>query len=530
MANRNSVPDRVSTPIPGFEETRRAWGEQYAREEARRRVIEADRWAYRRSQLNDQSAQARLLSDLNPLKVAGEMYAGEMAAGGLKAIGRTVFSGKMRPGYIRIPLPEEFSGEVSGRGGVTLNQTISDALRPSRVLIEQTVDRTPGARFGNTLYSPMGGGETSLLNPGKIVRHGPSPWNSEVEARIRDLAPKIPQPAQATQYRIGYRGRTITDKVIREFSSTPAPPTVVESEWTAPQFVLDELMSKYKASQEMIKKIYSDKDAVNALNSAFRTGNMDDPVMKLYRAAKEAYSTSRSQLDKYASAYAKGSEAAARSPTRPRAQMPPQSMSPDGKLHHVGSDDIARRISGKETFSEKLASVKPGTLWSDHIWPYVKSHPVKSFVYASIPTLTVASGVKMMAARKSQDVTTSKVKEELDPIKDSYLSLTNDAEVASAMSDASLLRRDLFRLRNTAVAELERAPDRIPSVQRTISDYLARVGQSRAMQELISRKEEEYRGFAQGDDFRAEFRSRYPDPLSRALGMDFYSGLLGGAR
>ena len=101
----NRVPDSMSIEAPGFRERQAAWNEVWRRREARDQAIAADRRAYLRSQLLDQSAQARLMSDLNPLKVAADVYTGEMLASGIGAVGRAALSTRMRPGAVRVPNP-----------------------------------------------------------------------------------------------------------------------------------------------------------------------------------------------------------------------------------------------------------------------------------------------------------------------------------------------------------------------------------------------------------------------------------------
>lgn len=103
VVRTNRVPDSTSIEIPGFSEAQAEWNEGWRRRNAKDRAIAADRAMWMRAKLNDRSAQARLMADLNPLKVAGEVYAGEMLSVGLGAVGRAALSTRMRPGVVRIP-------------------------------------------------------------------------------------------------------------------------------------------------------------------------------------------------------------------------------------------------------------------------------------------------------------------------------------------------------------------------------------------------------------------------------------------
>lgn len=105
MAGRNDVPSSVSFPIPGFAEAQTKYVKARAAYEDRERRIAADRAAWFRSSMRDTDirARAKLMSDLNPLTVAAETYFGEMTASLAGRVLKPVFSGKMRPGYVRMP-------------------------------------------------------------------------------------------------------------------------------------------------------------------------------------------------------------------------------------------------------------------------------------------------------------------------------------------------------------------------------------------------------------------------------------------
>lgn len=506
IVRTNRVPDSMSIEVPGFSERQAAWNEEWRKREDRNRVIASERAAWMRSRLNDQSAQARLMADLNPLKVAGEVYAGEMLAAGLGTVGRAAMSTQMRPGFVRVPLGSARGAFVpsSARSGGSLNKVLSDALRPARLRIEDTVDRTV-ARTGNPLYFGMTAEETSLLNPGKFVRHPASPWNSAVRDRILSAEMPVMLP----------EGRLIGRFPGMNTPAGEGPSRVVRA---------------YETHAQTMRNLYKSPEARRALADALKTGDRSNPLVQLYDEAKEGMVRARASL----------SEGQAKLATK------------------RNRDTLASALSGFKTDADLAKSLraapekgpgvkaKAGELWPKVILPWMKdrathpfstvwstvSYPFKHPFKVGIPlgvAGVVASTVNRSTRDTAQDAVTADVRKDLSKLENTYTRFTADGALKSAMSDANALRAGLLRMREQALAELAQYGDRSVPVRIRLGEYINNVKDSPAFAELVSRAETEYAGRALSpDDYQREFRERFRDPASQALGEDYWREI-GGA-
>lgn len=191
IVRTNRVPDSMSIEVPGFSERQAAWNEGWRRRNAKDRALAADRAMWMRAKLNDRSAQARLVADLNPLKVAGEVYAGEMLSAGLGAVGRAALSTQMRPGVVRIPrgmkrvTPEELAAAEN---------RVMTPVSARDVEVADAAARTIWNRgTGHSVY------EFVDKNLGRVARAGEKTWDYTVggayekgiERSVKFLAKKL---------------------------------------------------------------------------------------------------------------------------------------------------------------------------------------------------------------------------------------------------------------------------------------------------------------------------------------------------
>lgn len=191
IVRTNRVPDSTSIEIPGFSEMQAEWNEGWRRRNAKDRALAADRAMWMRAKLNDRSAQARLMADLNPLKVAGEVYAGEMLSSGLGAVGRAALSTRMRPGVVRIPrgmkrvTPEELAAA---------EKRVMTPVSARDVEVADAAARTIWNRgTGHSIY------EFVDKNLGRVARAGEKTWDytvggayeKGVERTVKFLAKKL---------------------------------------------------------------------------------------------------------------------------------------------------------------------------------------------------------------------------------------------------------------------------------------------------------------------------------------------------
>ena len=192
----------------------------------------------------------------------------------LPYVWRAATSTKMRPGVVRVPLGSARGASVPAqyRGGVTLEQTLSDALRPSRLFIEDTVDRTV-APTGHTLYFGMTGEETALVNPGKIIRYPKSPLYA---ARDRILSAKKPT--------LPPEGRLIGQFPGMNTPAGEGPSRVAKA---------------YETHAQTMRNLYKSPEARKALADAWKTGDRTSPLVQLYDEAKEGMARARVSLSEY---------------------------------------------------------------------------------------------------------------------------------------------------------------------------------------------------------------------------------------
>lgn len=419
----------------------------------------------------------------------------------LPYVWRAATSTKMRPGLVRIPLGSArgASAPAQYRGGVTLEQTLSDTLRPSRLFIEDTVDRTV-APTGHTLYFGMTGEETALLNPRKIIRYPKSPLYA---ARDRLLSAKMPtMPPEG--------------RLIGRFPgmNTPAgegPSRVVRA---------------YETHAQTMRNLYKSPEARKALADALKTGDRTNPLVQLYDEAKEGMVRARTSLSEYQAKLAT----------------------------KRNRDTLASALSGFKTDAELAKSlraapkkapgvkvkVKAGELWPKVILPWMKdrathpfstvwstvSYPIKHPFKVGIPlgiAGVVASTVNRSMRDTAQDAVTTDVRKGLSKLENTYTRFTADGALKSAMSDANALRAGLLGMRDQARAELAQYKDRSAPVRARLEEYVNSVKDSPAFAELVSRAETEYAGRALSpDDYQREFRETFRDPASQALGEDYW--------
>lgn len=394
-----------------------------------------------------------------------------------------------------VPLPD--------RGGVSLNKVLSDALQPTRLRIADTVDRTV-ARVGDPLYFGMTAEETSLLNPGKIVRHPAPPWNSEVRNRILSMEmPVIPSEGV----------------LIGRFPGMNTPAGAGPSR----------VVRAYETHAQTMRNLYKSPEARRALADALKTGDRSNPLVQLYDEAKEGMATARSSLDAY------------------QAKM----------TSKRGRDTLASALSGFKTDAELAKSLravpkkgpgvkaKAGELWPNVILPWMKdrathpfstvlstvSYPFKHPFKVGIPlgvAGVAASTVNRSTRDTAQDTVTTEVRKDLSKFENTYTRFTADGALKSAMSDANALRAGLLGMREQALAELAQYGDRSVPVRARLEEYINSMKDTPAFAELVSRAETEYAGRALSpDDYQREFRERFRDPASQALGEDYWQEIGG---
>lgn len=502
----NRVPESVSYPIPGFEEFRIAEGAKYERAEARRQQIEAERRYYLRQQHRDAGAlaQAKLMRDLNPLTQAAEFYAGEMAARGLKAVGKAVFSGKMRPGFVSVRNPLATGGYVNPGGGISMNQAMEEALRPfSRVALESTADRTMQTRYGHLKYFGATGEPGSMFVP--LPQYPP---DSLIKLGRAEMALKRPVPIKsASTPSVWFTGADYAGAL------KPAVPNPARDVTKYPARVV----AKYEEYASTMRNLFKDQRSRKTLAEALRTGvNTDSPVFKLYEETRAGLQKTRSALSAY-------QEKAAKARFHDALVEEAKRFKTDAQLAKELRADPVKATS----------SVRPGELFPKVVGPWLKAavrHPVKNYGKAFILG-TIAAGAMSGGAAlswKSKISESDKAAEEkqkrLDEVHKGYERFTSDDSVRAQMSDAKALRESLIGMRTQALAELGVDSTRGPDVRARIESYLGRVKDSAAMTELISNNELGYRAFSQSDDYAKEFRERYRDLPSQATGMDYFSG------
>ena len=418
---------------------------------------------------------------------------------------RDITSMNMRPGFVRIPFGSARGASVPAqyRGGVTLEQNLSDALHPTRLFIENTVDRTV-APTGRTLYFGMTGEETALLNPGKIIRYPKSPLYA---ARDRLLSAKMPTMPPEGHLIGRFPGM-----------NTPAgegPSRVVRA---------------YETHAQTMRNLYKSPEARKALADAWKTGDRTNPLVQLYDEAKEGMARARVSLREYQAKLAT----------------------------KRNRDTLASALSGFKTDAELAKSLraapkkasgvkaKAGELWPNVILPWMKdrathpfstvwstvSYPIKHPFKVSIP-LGVA-GVAAFTVNRStrdtaQDTVTTEVRKDLSKLEKAYMKFTADEALKFAMSDANALRAGLLGMREQALVERKTLEDRDVPTRARLEEYVNSVKDSPAFAELVSRAEAEYAGRALNpDDYQREFREAFRDPASQALGEDYWREL-GGA-
>ena len=387
---------------------------------------------------------------------------------------------------------------------MSLNKVLSDALKPTRLRITDTVDRTV-ARVGDPLYFGMTAEETSLLNPGKIVRHPAPPWNSEVRNRI--LSMEMPtMPPEGV--------------LIGRFPgmNTPAgegPSRVVRA---------------YETHAQTMRNLYKSPEARKALADALKTGDRTNPLVRLYDEAKEGMARARVSLSEHQAKLA-------------------------AKRNR---DTLASALSGVKTDAELARSlraapkkapgvkVKAGELWPNVILPWMKdrathpfstvwsavSYPFRRPLKVGLPLgaagYMAKSGYQSMRDAK-QDGQTEKVEEAKGKLEKAYMKFTADEALKFAMSDANALRAGLLGMRDQALVERRTLKDRDVPTRARLEEYVNSVKDSPAFAELVSRAETEYAGRALSpDDYQREFREVFRDPASQALGEDYWREL-GGA-
>lgn len=423
----------------------------------------------------------------------------------LPYVWRAAMSTKMRPGVVRIPFGSARGASVPAqyRGGVTLEQNLSDALHPTRLFIENTVDRTV-APTGRTLYFGMTGEETALLNPEKIIRYPKSPLYA---ARDRLLSAKMPTMPPEGHLIGRFPGM-----------NTPAgegPSRVVRA---------------YETHAQTMRNLYKSPEARKALADALKTGDRANPLVQLYDEAKEGMARARVSLSEY-----QAKLAAKRS-----------------------RDTLASALSGFKTDAELAKSLraapkkapgvkaKAGELWPNVILPWMKdrathpfstvwstvSYPIKHPFKVGIPlgvAGVVASTVDRSTRDTAQDTVTTGVRKDLSKLEKAYMKFTADEALKFAMSDANALRAGLLGMREQALVEHKTFKDRDVPTRARLEEYVNSVKDSPAFAELVSRAEAEYAGRALNpDDYQREFRETFRDPASQALGEDYWREL-GGA-
>lgn len=417
----------------------------------------------------------------------------------LPYVWRAATSTKMRPGVVRVPLGSARGASVPTqyRGGVSLNRDLSDALQPTRLFIENTVDRTV-APTGHTLYFGMTGEETALLNPGKIIRYPKSPLYA---ARDRLLSAKMPtMPPEG--------------RLIGRFPgmNTPAgegPSRVVRA---------------YETHAQTMRNLYKSPEARKALADALKTGDRTNPLVQLYDEAKEGMVRARTSLSEYQAKLA-------------------------AKRNR---DTLASALSGFKTDAELAKSlraapkkapgvkVKAGELFPKVVLPWIKdrathpfstvwstvSYPIKHPFKVSIPLVVAgvaASTVNRSMRDAKQDGQTEKIEEAKGELERAYMKFTADEALKFAMSDANALRAGLLGMREQALVERKTLKDRGVPTRARLEEYVNSVKDSPAFAELVSRAETEYAGRALNpDDYQREFRETFRDPASQALGEDYW--------
>lgn len=516
MAGRNDVPESVSQPIPGFEEARTAWlsanADWLRRRAARGGEIAADRGEWRRKRIFElnEAANAQLMKDINPLRVAADYTTGDLALNGLGIVGKAAVSAKMRPGHIvfptrggkatfdvsRVPVPR-VGGSSYGSGGVSLNQAMTDALHASRLLVENTVDWRTGVRTGGSLYFGMTGEESSLVNPGKIVRYADGGMNATALGRIRSYAPPIP-PAE---------GRYVGMFPPVGRPAGPGPSRVV---------------SAYDAHAQTIRNLYKSQEAAKALRNAMRTGDRSSPFVKLYDEAREGMAKTRLMLDSYqAKTVAKQNRdalAKALSGVKSEVEMAKSLRATPAKPPKAGAGELFPKVvlpwlKDKATHPFSTAS-------SLALSPF--RHPVK--VGLPLGILGYAGAKARLAARDSDLAAgTASVTASKEELENGYSAYTSDEAVRLAMSDENALRASLLGIRKQALAELSAHKDRIFPVKTRLQGFIDSVKDSQAFSDLVLKAETEYAARAlRPDDYRKEFRETYRNPESQALGEDFW--------
>lgn len=414
---------------------------------------------------------------------------------------RGITSMNMRPGFVRIPFGSARGASVPAqyRGGVTLEQSLSDALHPTRLFIENTVDRTV-APTGRTLYFGMTGEETALLNPEKIIRYPKSPLYA---ARDRLLSAKMPTMPPEGHLIGRFPGM-----------NTPAgegPSRVVRA---------------YETHAQTMRNLYKSPEARKALADAWKTGDRTNPLVQLYDEAKEGMARARVSLREYQAKLAtkrnRDTLASALSGFKTDAELAKSLRAAPKKSPGVKVKAKAGELFPKVIlpWMKDRATHPFSTAWSTVSYPV--KHPFKVGLPLGIAGYMAKSGYQSMMDAE-QDGQTEKVEEAKGKLEKAYMKFTADEALKFAMSDANALRAGLLGMREQALAERKTLKDRDVPTRARLEEYVNSVKDSPAFAELVSRAETEYAGRALSpDDYQREFRETFRDPASQALGEDYW--------
>lgn len=484
MAGRNDVPESVSQPIPGFEEARTAWlsanADWLRRRAAREGEIAADRSEWRRKRIFElnEAANAQLMKDINPLRVAADYTTGDLALRGLGIVGKAVVSTKMRPGHIVFPT----------RGGKATFVPVSRSV-PGHYMLNRMhagafdVSRAPVPEVGGSSY---GSGGVSLNHT-----------LSDALGRIRSYAPPVP-PAE---------GRYVGMFPPVGRPAGPGPSRVV---------------SAYDAHAQTIRNLYKSREAAKALRNAMRTGDRSSPFVKLYDEAREGMAKARSMLDSYqAKAVAKQNRdalAKALSGVKSEAEMAKSLRATPAKPPKAGAGELFPKVV--LPWLKDKATHPFSTALSLTLSPF--RHPVK--VGLPLGILGYAGAKVRLAARDSGLADgTAIVAADKEEFENGYSAYTSDEAMRLAMSDENALQASLLGIRKQALAELSAYKDRLFPVKTRLQGFIDSVKDSQAFSNLVSKAETEYAARAlRPDDYRKEFRETYRNPESQALGEDFW--------
>lgn len=573
MADRNTVPASVSVPIPGFAEAQARWKEIWRRREAVRRAADAERGAWLRSQLrapvvpNGIVAAARIPADtfVGGYNIGRRLYdtVSDRGAGGfagsvmsnpdpfenpdaglalaaavslspvvpfvkrgvLTSADRVMTRTAMRPGYVRVPVggrayvshePIPASRVAlpadAPQGGITLNQVLSDALRPHRLAIEDTIDRTV-ARTGYPTYFGMTGEVLSPdILPGRIVRHPVPAWNSAVKDRI--LAKDMPSmPPEGT-------GLWMSPNT--SVAAGPGPSRVVKA---------------YESNAAALRELYSSPEAREAIDYFLKTGDSTNPLAKLYLRSVSGIKSARGKLDAFQSKLASRKNrdvlAEALSGFKTDAEI---AKAIESNAKAAGESSVRSVPSGTVKPGEYIPKVAIPWLkdkvthpWSTAVGlvSYPFRHPWKSFTVGG-GALAVGDYVYQHLGDSEAAATTKTASDSVRAAEYEYSKYTGDEALRRSMSDANALKAALTGMRELALAELEATPDRAEPVKARLRGFIDSVRESPAFSELRSVNETAYAARAiRPDEYQREFRERYPKPEDQVLGDGYWDGIDG---